>query len=346
MLSRVLRYTLKASKTIPSTTPLLSSRTLSTSLSYNFKKVSPSVFESQKEDSKSINDPDQDLKKSTENLIKDLTDPKISESKEFLVSKPSLKIRAKRWILLASKEEKEQIYAYKNQKHKDWQTTSDPENIDENEKERILQESTDAGIKDSLNRGMIVMSIILGMFATYYFYMFGWAMCTPYDCSKHPVSVFNRANYYSFEYMKEEYSKPKESTLLPPFPEVPKGYINMNPKYTFVFEPLKMLTHTEYDLTRHWSYKYRKGGRRLLEQTLQSTVAPVNDLRCETVIWTSQSDFENEWVHSLAAGRGTVLFRSSCDYTWGIESWSEMFTNLGFKAHYWGDFDRKKKKNA
>merc|ERR1712115_448493 len=108
--------------------------------------------------------------------------------------------------------------------------------MSEEERDKVLQEATDEQIKNIIGRTGWTILIFIATGVFYYFYEFGTQTMTEYDDSSHPVSVFNRANYYSKKYL-QSIVQPIQETLLSPLPVIPAGYMDLNPKYTFVFEP-------------------------------------------------------------------------------------------------------------
>ena len=230
---------------------------------------------------------------------------------------PSFKVKLLMLFRLKSKLTTEQIDHYERHKKLKKDKWSRLDTMSEEEQEKVLKEATDEQIKNIIGRtGWTILAFVMfGFF--YYLNEFGIQTMTEYDDSTHPVSIFNRANYYSKKYV-QSLVQPIQETLLSPLPVIPAGYMDINPKYTFVFEPMHILVSTQYDINNHYQYKKRKGLDRLLEKCLApdpSKGSPFNAYRCETIFWTQLSDFENqEWMASLTKGRAQPLFRSACYY--------------------------------
>lgn len=375
MLSRVLRYSLLQRNVIASNRYQLSKRKLLISSTFhqkstkdsdagpvrvtseflNIKKDNHAPLSSElSEQNKRIEElrkQDQasgHLHSDTINSVKPSPEISLAELSE----KPSFPVRLRSLplikIVLQSEKDKIVMAPYiamrarnKAAKQADW---THVENFDEEKREQILQESTDAGIKNGLSRGVIVVGLMVFAGLCYYFYLYGYLMRTSYDDRLHLKSVYNRAAFYSFQHFKEEFCNPKQSTLLTPLHNIPKGYVDINPKYCFAFEPLHLICTTEYDLQHHWRYKKRKGASRLLEQLYMPKnpeIRPLNDLKAECVLWTVGGDFDSQsWLQALAANRAAFLFRSSCDYVIDVKCWSDIFKNGGLNGHYIKKVDR------
>lgn len=141
-----------------------------------------------------------------------------------------------------------ELEEYNRIKHTDWVDMGKGNKLDLDVKEAILQDQDDQQIKNATRgKGPQVLLGLVGLGFLYMIYVFGWTTMTDYDNSRKPMSILKRAEYYFFEYI-QSFVKPIGEPLLDKLEPPAPGYIDMRPKYTFVFEPIGLLIIQEYDL--------------------------------------------------------------------------------------------------